>query len=237
MSLSAILAEAYNFFRNHVRQLAALTLPLLLIQVVIQLWLGQEMLNADMENPQFGPIHGLAAMALLIILSLLIAALTLFLQLRSEGHDLKSMDIIKASVAYVPPLLLAGVFSGLAILAPVMLFAAIDPVWFIGGLAVSFYVFSRLAYVNFMVVVERLTPLAAIKASFVFSGPIVLKTMAVIMLYVPIWLAGGALVNLTEAGGLPVQLIIKTTINFVWLFVTVVLFRLYMVNREKKAAE
>jgi hypothetical protein len=236
MSLSAILAEAYNFFRNHVSQLAALTLPLLLIQVVIQLWLGQEMLNADMENPEFSAVHGVAMMALLIIFSLLIAALTLFLQLRSEGHDLKSMDIIKASAAYVPPLLLAGVFSGLAILAPVMLFAAFGPFWII-GLAVSFYLFSRLAYVNFMVVVERLTPLEAIKASFVFSGPLVLKTMVVIMLYVPLSLLGGGLTTLTKAGGLPVQMIIETGIAFIGLYVNLVLFRLYMVNREKKAAE
>jgi hypothetical protein len=200
MSLSAILAEAYNFFRNHVRQLAALTLPLLLIQVVIQLWLGQEMLNADMENPEFSAVHGVAMMALLIIFSLLIAALTLFLQLRSEGHDLKSMDIIKASVAYVPPLLLAGVFSGLAILAPVMLFAAFGPFWII-GLAVSFYLFSRL------------------------------------MLYVPLSLLGGGLTTLTKAGGLPVQMIIETGIAFIGLYVNLVLFRLYMVNREKKAAE
>ena len=37
MSLSAILSEAYNFFRNHLAQLAMLTIPLLLIQVGIQL--------------------------------------------------------------------------------------------------------------------------------------------------------------------------------------------------------
>lgn len=232
MTLSAIVAEAYNFFRNHVSQLAALTLPFLLVQVVIQLWLGQEMLQADMENPQFGAIHAVAMMALLIIFSLLIAALTLFLQLRSEGHELNTLDLIKASVPFVPPLLLAGVFSGLAILAPVMLFAAFGPFWVI-GLSVSFYLFSRLAYVNFMVVVERLTPLEAIKASFVFSGPLVLKTMAVIMLYVPLSLIGGALTSLAKAGGLPVQLIIETAIAFAGLFVNLVLYRLYMVSRIK----
>ena len=37
MSLSAILTEAFNFFRNHISQLAALTVPILFIQVGIQL--------------------------------------------------------------------------------------------------------------------------------------------------------------------------------------------------------
>ncbi|ABE56772.1 conserved hypothetical protein [Shewanella denitrificans OS217] len=236
MSLSAILTEAYNFFRNHVSQLAALTLPLLLIQVVIQLWLGQEMLQADLENPVFGPIHGAAMMALLVTFSILIAALTLYLQLRSEGHDLKPLAIIKASFPFVPPLLLAGVFSGLAILAPVMLFAAFGPFWII-GLVVSFYLFSRLAYVNFMVVVERLTPLQAIKTSFVFSGPLVLKTIAVISLYIPLSLVGGAVAGLAKAGGLPVQLIIEVGVAFLGLFVNVALYRLYMVARTTDKTE
>lgn len=64
MSLSAILTEAYNFFRNHLVQLAMLTVPLLLIQVGIQLWLGAEMSKADLENPQFGAPHMLAMMLL-----------------------------------------------------------------------------------------------------------------------------------------------------------------------------
>lgn len=85
MSLSAILTEAYNFFRNHLVQLAMLTVPLLLIQVGIQLWLGAEMSKADLENPQFGAPHMLAMMLLLLTFSVLIAALTLFLELRSQG--------------------------------------------------------------------------------------------------------------------------------------------------------
>ena len=63
MSLSAILTEAYYFFRNLIGQLAAMTFPLLLVQVMIQLWLGNEMIQADVENPQFGGIHGAAMMA------------------------------------------------------------------------------------------------------------------------------------------------------------------------------
>ncbi len=231
MSLSAILSEAYNFFRNHFTQLAVLTVPLLLMQVGIQLWLGTEMTKIDMENPQFGAPHMLAMMSLLLIFSLLIAALTLFLELRSQGHQPATGQVLQASLPFVPPLLLAGVFSGLAILAPVMLFAAFGPLWLV-GLALSFYVFARLAYVNFMVVVERLTPLQAIKASFRFSGPIVLQTIIMLMLYLPLSVMSGLFSSVAAVGGLPLQLLVDTFMAFIGLFVNLALFRLYMVSRK-----
>ncbi|MGL4638831.1 MAG: hypothetical protein ACRCVX_03730, partial [Shewanella sp.] len=123
------------------------------------------------------------------------------------------------------------VFSGLAILAPVMLFAAFGPLWLV-GLVISFYLFARLAYVNFMVVVERLTPLEAIKASFRFSGPIVLKTIALLMLYLPLSVIGSQLSALGAAGGLPLQMLADTLMSFIGLFVNLALFRLYMVAKK-----
>ncbi|MCL2917189.1 hypothetical protein [Shewanella litorisediminis] len=232
MSLSVILSEAYNFFRNHLGQLAALTIPLLLAQTGIQLWLGSEFAKVDVNNPQFGSPHFFAMMMMLIIFSILIAALTLYLQLRSEGHELSTGSVLKASLPFVPPLLLAGVFSGMAIAAPVIIAAAFGPLWLI-GLGISLYLFARLAYVNFMVVVERLTPLEAIKASFRFSSSIVTKTMALLLLYVPLSLVGGTLSQLVAGVGVPLQLIVDAGFSFVALFVNVALFRLYMVNRAQ----
>ncbi|MCW3172097.1 hypothetical protein [Shewanella subflava] len=231
MSLSAILTEAYYFFRNHIGQLAAMTFPLLLVQVMIQLWLGNEMIQADVENPQFGGIHGAAMMALLLLFSTLIAALTVYLEVRSRGHDVTTAMVYKQSIQFVPPLLLAGVFSGLAILTPVMLFAVFGPMWLV-GLVISFYLFARLAYVNFMVIVEQLTPLEAIKASFVFTGPIATKTIAILMLYIPLSLVGGTLSQIAAQVGFPLQLITDTIFAFLGLFINVALFRLYMVNRK-----
>ena len=231
MSLSAILTEAYYFFRNHISQLAAMTLPLLLVQVMIQLWLGNEMIQADVENPQFGGIHAAAMMALLLLFSTLIAALTVYLEVRSRGHDVTTAMVFKQSIQFVPPLLLAGVFSGLAILTPVMLFAVFGPMWLV-GLVISFYLFARLAYVNFMVIVEQLTPLEAIKASFVFTGPITTKTIAILMLYIPLSLVGGTLSQIAAQVGFPLQLITDTCFAFLGLFINVALFRLYMVNRK-----
>ncbi|MCG9697887.1 hypothetical protein [Shewanella sp. Isolate11] len=232
MSLSAILTEAYNFFRNHISQLAILTVPLLFIQVGIQLWLGMEIRNADLENPQFGASHMVAMMALLLVFSLLIAALTLFMEVRSHGHEPSTGMLLKTSLNFVPGLLLAGVFSGMAIIAPTMILGTLGPLLLV-GMAISIYLFSRLAYVNFMVVVERLTPLQAIKGSFTFSRPIAFKTLMVLLLYIPLSLVGGSLSALAQNVGLPVVLIVEVLVAFFGLFINVALFRLYMVTRSK----
>ncbi|MEJ6520537.1 hypothetical protein PQI64_12335 [Shewanella bicestrii] len=236
MSLSAILTEAYNFFRNHLTQLAMLTVPLLLIQFGLQLWFGAEMGKIDLENPQFDMQHMIVVMLMLLNVSVLIAALTLYLELRSQGHTPSVGLVLKASLAFVPPLLLAGVFSGLAIFAPFMiLFAILGPLGVVVGFVISFYLFARLAYVNFMVVVERLTPLEAIKASFSFSGPIVLKTIALLMLYLPLSVVGAQLSGAASLGGLPVQMLADTLMAFIGLFVNLALFRLYMVTKKPTA--
>lgn len=234
MSLSAIFRETFFFFRNHLRQLAVLTVPLLLIQVGLQFWLGNQMRTMDMDKPEFHSGHMLAMMVLLLVFSWLIAALTLLLEWRSEGHQPSNKQVLLTSLQFVPPLLLAGVLSGLAIIGPSLLAAAFGPLWIV-GLAISIFLFARLAYVNFMVITERLTPLAAIKSSFVFSKVITLKTMMILFLYVPLSLLGGVISHLVAAGGLPLQLIVETAIAFFGLFINIALFRLYMVTRQQAA--
>lgn len=232
MSLSAILTQAFNFFRNNISQLATLLVPVLFIQVGIQLWLSLEINAADLENPQFGTSHMVAMMVLLLVFSFLIAALTLFLEIRSQGHSPSNAMILKTSLNFVPTLLLAGVLSGLAVVGPFIVLLAINPMLGIIGLVLSIYLFARLAFVNFMVVVERLTPLEAIKRSFTFSGPITLKTITVLLIYIPISLAGGVLALATQLGGVPLQLVGEVVVAFFGLFVNVALFRLYMVARD-----
>lgn len=238
MSLSAILTEAYHFYRNHISQLAMLTIPLLLLQIGIQMWLGLELKAADIENPQFGSVHMVAMMALLILFSLLIAALTLFLEIRSQGHKVGCLLVLKASLPFVPPLLLAGVFSGMAIIAPVMIAAAFGPLWVI-GLVPSLYLFARFSFVNFMVVSERLTPFKAIKESFSFTSdmPLLLRTGAVLTLYLPISIISQQLSMATASAGLAVELVIATVFGFLGLFVNIALFRLYMVARRKDTGD
>ncbi len=233
MPLSTILTEAYYFFRNNLRQLATLTVPILLLQVGLQLWLLLEISSMDVNNPQFGAVHMTATMALLIIFSLLISALTLFLEVRSNGHEPTTGMILKASLNFIPGLLLAGVFSGMAIIAPMMILASINPALILLGMIASIYLFSRLAYVNFMVVVDRLTPLAAIKMSFNFSQGIAFKTLLILLLYIPISLVGGTLSALMGEVAFILSFLVEVVAAFFGLFVNIALFRLYMVTRSK----
>ena len=237
MSLSAIFSEALYFFRNHLRQLAILTGPLLLLQVGIQLWLGHELLTLDQNNPEFSTLQMVALMVLLLIFSWLIAALTAFLDWRSQGHELSTNQVLFGSLQFVPTLLLAGVFSGMAIIAPIMLLAIFGGGLWVIGLPITVYLFARLAYVNFMVVTEKLTPLEAIKRSFVFSGPIALKTMLVLMMYIPLSLVGGTVSAVVAQAGVVPQVITDTLLAFVGLFVNIALFRLYMVTRAQNAGQ
>ncbi len=233
MPLSTILTEAYYFFRNNLLQLAALIVPILIVQVAVQLWLTLEVSNMDVNNPQFGGLHMAATMGLLLLFSLLISALTLFLEVRSNGHEPTTGVILKASLNFIPGLLLAGVFSGMAIIAPMVLLAAINPALIFIGMVGSIYLFCRLAYVNFMVVVDRITPLAAIKASFVFSRGIAFKTLLIILLYVPLSIVGGTIAAAAGQVAFILTFFVDVFFAFVGLFVNIALFRLYMVTRSK----
>lgn len=236
MSLSTVFSEAFYFFRNHLRQLALLTLPFIVVQLGIQYWLGGQFQAIDQNNPAFHTSHMVAVMAVLLVFSWFIAALTLFLEWRSQGYSPRNGQVLIGSLKFVPPLLLAGVFSALLIVAPSMLSAAFGPLWVI-GLVLSIYLFARLAYVNFMVVTERLTPFEAIKASFRFAnGTLVLKTMLVLLVYLPILQFGGLLIKLASAAGAPLQFVVEVLIAFIGLFVNIALFRLYMVNRKRAEA-
>ncbi|MFQ6372036.1 hypothetical protein [Shewanella sp. YIC-542] len=231
MSLSAILSEAFYFFRNHALQLAALTLPLLLLQVGIQLWLGSEFAAMDPESPQIGVPHIVATLLLFLVFSLLIASLTLFMELRTEGYQPGVFAVLQNSLPFLPWLMVAGVFSGMAIAAPVVMLSALGPLGVI-GLGISLYLFARLSYVNFMVVVERLSPLQAIKASFVFSQNITGKTLLVLLLYFPLMLLGAMVSMTVEHAPMALRLLVESFTGFISLYVNVALFRLYRVSRQ-----
>jgi len=231
MSLSAILSEAFYFFRNHLLQLAALALPILLVQVGIQLWLGAEFAAMDPKAPQIGAPHVLAALLLFLVFSLLIASLTLFMELRTEGYQPSILSVLKDSLPFLPWLMVAGIFSGMAIAAPVVILSTLGPLGVI-GLGISLYLFARLSYVNFMVVVERLSPLQAIKASFVFSQHVTGRTLLVLLLYFPLVLLGSVISASVEHAPVILRLVVESITGFISLYVNVALFRLYRVSRQ-----
>ncbi|QSX33878.1 hypothetical protein JYB87_01080 [Shewanella avicenniae] len=235
MSLSSILTEAYYFFRNHLWQLASFAVPILAIEIGLQLWLGNTIEQMDQQAPEFNGTQVAVVMTILLLFTLLIAALTLFMELRTAGHQPPAPALIKHSLPYIPGLLLAGVLSGLAIAAPTMLLSAFGPAVVI-GLGISAYLGARLAYVNFMLVVERLSPLQAIRESFMFSQAFTGKTIAVLLLYLPFMMVESLLASAMPDAPFIFNLVLKTVIGFFSLYVNVALFRLYRVNRSLNQA-
>ncbi len=231
MPLSAILAEAYYFFRNHLAQLAMLTLPILIIELALQLWLGETVLQMDQQAPEFSGTQIVAVLTILLLFTLLIAALTLFMEMRSRGHDPSPWQVLKNSLSFIPGLLLAGVLSGMAIAAPTLILASFGPLLVV-GLGMSLYLLARLSYVNFMLVVEHLSPMQAIRESFMFSQGFTGKTMLVLLCYLPFMMVESALAQLLPEAPDMLNLVLKTAIGFASLYVNVALFRLYRVHRQ-----
>ncbi|WP_133408413.1 hypothetical protein [Parashewanella tropica] len=232
MSLSATFTEAFNFFKNHFKQLAIITVPFILIMNAIQMWIGTQIKAVTQDNPEFSSMTLAAVMALVIVFSWLFSSLTLFLEVRSQGHEPNARQIWFNALHFIPAMLLAAVFSGLAIAGPFfVLIAALKEFGALIGLAIALFIGTRLTYVNFMVVSERLTPMKAISSSWKLSGPIILPTLGIVMLYLPLSLIGGALSQVTSQVGMPLQLIVETAVAFFGLFINIALFRLYMLNR------
>lgn len=231
MHLSAILAEAYYFFRNHLAQLALLTVPILVVELSMQLWLADTVAQMDQQAPEFSGTQIAVVFGILVLFTLLIAALTLFMELRSSGHNPSPWQVLVNSLQFLPGLLLAGVLSGMAIAAPTMILVAMGPLLVV-GLGMSAYLAARLAYVNFMLVVERLSPLQAIRESFMFSQGFTGKTVLVLLCYLPFMLVESTLAQLVPDAPMMFNLLIKTVIGFFSLYVNVALFRLYRVNRQ-----
>ncbi|KFZ37655.1 hypothetical protein HR45_09535 [Shewanella mangrovi] len=230
MPLSSIFTEAYYFFRNHLLQIASFAVPILALEIGLQLWLGKAMEQMDQQAPSFSGGQVAVVLTILLLFTLLIAALTLFMELRTAGHQPTPQAVIKHSIGFIPGLLLAGVLSGLAIAAPTMLLSAFGPAVVI-GLGISAYLGARFSYVNFMLVVEHLSPLQAIRESFVFSQAITGKTIVVLLMYLPFMLVESGIAKLVPDAPFIVNLVIKTLVGFFSLYVNVALFRLYRVNR------
>ncbi|MBM7072787.1 hypothetical protein JQC92_12220 [Shewanella sp. 202IG2-18] len=231
--MSAVLNEAFHFFKNHLRQLAMLTMPLIIGVVAIQSWLGIELGKMNPEAPQIDGIH-LGVMFLGILLfSWLISTLTLFLQVVSDGHNPTVRQVLFTSLNFVPPMLLTMVFTGMAIFGPIfVLIAALKELGALIGIVVSVFIAVRLSYVNFMVVVEHITPLQAIKDSFNFTKPIFFPTLAILLMSLPISLVFTVIATSVSSLGEGAIFVVNIFGFFFSLFVTVALYRLYMLNRE-----
>ncbi|GLS82090.1 hypothetical protein [Paraferrimonas haliotis] len=232
MSVSVILTEALNFFRSQGKALFLVCFPLLLVQNGLQMWVNSQLPTAEETQGlevQLEATHYIAVLLLLLVLFHMYACVTLFLHTRSQGQQLNASQIWLGGLHYVPSMMLAGVISAVAVMMAMM--PAIISGFF--PLAIlALWVGVRLAYVNFMVVVEGATPLASVTECFKFSGAIFWQTLMVLGLLIPISLVTAVADTAVAQGPMVLRIVVNALFAYVGLFITVALFRLYMVNRQ-----
>ncbi|WP_163935399.1 hypothetical protein [Paraferrimonas sp. SM1919] len=235
MSLANVLKEAWTFFRTEFWGLLGVAYPLLVAQSAVQLWLGNEMAGFDASNPeqlQITTEHYLGVMGLLLIAMLMYASVTLFIMARSNERKVQPLQVWFAALPYVPALLAATVFSGVFVLLsalPMML------TQFLPLIFVPIWIGVRLFYVNFMII-DGATPLKAINYSFKFSAPVQWPTLAVMSLLFPIAVFSADIIQ--SLGELPAvaMILLNALSGFIALFVTIALYRIYMVTPKPKEA-
>ncbi|GLP97828.1 hypothetical protein [Paraferrimonas sedimenticola] len=230
MSLSAVLTDALNFFRSQGKALFVMSFPLLLVQNGLQMWLNTR-LPMDVEDATEIQLTGMDYGAILLVMLVLFhmyACVTLFLHTRSQGHQYSAQQIWLLGFKFVPSLMLAGVITAVAVMLAMMpaLLTGFLPL-----LVIALWMGVRLAYVNFLVVVEHATPLKAVTECFRFSQGLFLPTIAVLALLFPISFITAVLVQLVAAAPMVLAVFMNAIGAFLALFVTVALFRLYMVKR------
>ncbi|EDQ02357.1 hypothetical protein KT99_02552 [Shewanella benthica KT99] len=226
------------------KQLFLLIFPISILMSGIKFWLisvlsviSDSVVAGEMDTVQIDTSLVIAALVYVVLLTILYASLTLFLEVRSNGYEPKTSQVLLTSLNFVPGLLLAGVLSSLAIFGPYIILLTISPLLAILGIFTGIFLYIRLLFVNFMIVVERLTPLEAIKRSFYFSSPIMLKTVAIVLLNIPIILVYSLAAKVIPDGILIIDIVTASLFTFFGLIIDVALFRLYMVSRPNKVDE
>lgn len=218
MNITSILADAYHFFIGNLRQMAGLFLPILLIVTALEHGLTA---TADTASLIWAVLVGL------LVYPLYTGALILLLAKRTQHESPTNGQLLRAAFSLWWPLLLVTLMVGVAVIFGFMLLI-IPGIW----MAV------RLAFAEIYLVVEGLTPLAAMRKSHDTTKELFwVILLAVVIVYVPLialsflseWMMD------TYGGSSALGIVADTMIAFLGLFVNVVIFRIYLLHGQNSA--
>jgi len=212
MNVLSILRDAWFFYARNLGFIARLCLPLIVLEscttVAVEHMFGTDALPA--QNVLIG----------LIFYPLYIGALILFLDARSRGYAPSTRQVWARALPLWPSL---AVLAGLGTLL-IMLGASL---FVLPGL----WVMVKIAFAEYLLVLRGMTPLTALKESFMQTrGHFLLVLGCILAVLLPLWLLEAWLAqNLwddTARGALGVA--IDSAVGMVQLLATVVLFRCFM---------
>lgn len=205
-----LLRDAWYFFHRHAAHLALLCLPLILL----------ERLAGNLLAPYLGDWQGSAdLLAGLLFYPLYGAALILYLDTRTRGLRPGSAALLAMALRLWPSLALLTALSTLLIMLGASLFI-------LPGL----WLMARLAFADFLVVLQGFTPLAALGDSMALTRGQFWRIFTVMMaVMLPLWGLEALLSGLLSEDLAP-RVLLESLIGFAQLFVGVALYRCFMLT-------
>jgi len=215
MNPLTIIQDSLYFFRRNFASILTLCLPLVILEALAK------QLLASATGPD-----GSASWQLLtglLFYPLYTGALILFLDARSRGEAPAKRDLLAATLRMWPTFAVLTALSTLLIMAGLSLFI-IPGVW----------VMIKLVFSEYLLVLRGLGPLDAMRESFKMSrGHLTRILVCVLIVYIPLSLLEGlSLYVLPEQQSPMLSLTVDSISSFLQLFISVVMFRLFMLIDE-----
>ncbi|MGV8921164.1 MAG: hypothetical protein ACOH2R_25880 [Pseudomonas sp.] len=211
MNPLTVLQDSLYFFRRNLSSILMLCLPL----VVLEAFSKQLVSNVlgDNASPAYELLVGL------FFYPLYTAALILFLDARTRSEQPRKRDLMAMALRLWPTFAVLSALSTLLIMLGMSMFV-------IPGI----YVMIKLVFSEYLLVLEGMTPLTAMRESFKMSQGHFLRIMVcVLCVYLPLSvLEGVSLYILPNPLSMPLSLAVDSASSFLQLFTSVVMFRLFM---------
>ncbi|MFK3973946.1 YciC family protein [Pseudomonas sp. NPDC087358] len=214
MNPLTIIQDSLYFFRRNFASILTLCLPLVILEALTKQLLG----SAASDSP--------ASWQLLIGLlfyPLYTGALILFMDAKSRSEVPATRNLLAAALRMWPTFAVLTALSTLLIMAGLSLFI-IPGVW----------VMIKLVFSEYLLVLRGLGPLDAMRESFKMTrGHVVRILVCVLFVYIPLSvLEGLSFYVLPDQQSPALSLLVDSVSSFLQLFISVVMFRLFMLIDE-----
>ncbi|HXR01803.1 MAG TPA: YciC family protein [Pseudomonas sp.] len=214
MNPLTIIQDSLYFFRRNFASILTLCLPLVILEALTKQLLG----SAASDSP--------ASWQLLIGLlfyPLYTGALILFMDAKSRNEVPATRNLLAAALRMWPTFAVLTALSTLLIMAGLSLFI-IPGVW----------VMIKLVFSEYLLVLRGLGPLDAMRESFKMTrGHVVRILVCVLFVYIPLSvLEGLSFYVLPDQQSPALSLLVDSVSSFLQLFISVVMFRLFMLIDE-----
>ena len=219
MNPLTVLRDSLYFIQRNLGQVITLCLPLVILEAVLQYVVD------DAVGPNAS--QGYALIVGLLVYPLYTGALIVFLDARSRGESPSNRDVLARALSLWPKFALLAAISTLLIVLGLSMF-------FIPGI----YLTVVLAFSEYNLVLRGQPPLTAIKSSLIMSrGHFWRIFVCILAVMGPLLLLKQLSFSLVpEDTNAVVTVALESFNSFLQLFLSVVLFRLFMLRSEKSDA-